>query len=244
VKPSFLSPSYLNVNEFRALKNPMKRRKIIVLSSIVIVLFGAWLFVTLFFRFVKVPIGAMKNTVLPGDRLVVSRFAEEIKRGDIIVFKYPKDTSMLYVKRVIGLPGETIQIRNQKVYINGTELAEKRAFYPVNDSFEYDLNALKEERSEGEGNYTTFNQTRDEFTDDVELTGGLRTFGITEPFPIPQSHYFVLGDNRDDSFDSRYWGTVPKELITGKPFLIYASVEQDRAGAEKIRWNRVFTKVK
>jgi signal peptidase I len=222
----------------------MKSKKMIALLIVIAILFGAWLFAALFFRFVKVPTGAMKNTILPGDRLVVSRFPQEIKRGDIIVFRYPKDTSILYVKRVIGLPGETIQIREHKVFINGAEFAEKRAFYPLDDTYENMENPLKEEKSEGEGNYTTFNQSRDEAGEDETLFLPPTTFGITEPFPIPQGHYFVLGDNRDDSFDSRYWGTVAKQLITGKPFLIYASVEQDKEGGEKIRWNRVFTKVK
>jgi signal peptidase I len=222
----------------------MKSKKMIALLIVIAILFGAWLFAALFFRYVKVPTGAMKNTILPGDRLVVNRFAQEIKRGDIIVFRYPKDTSILYVKRVIGLPGESIQIRQQKVYINGAELAEKRAFYAPDDSYEYDLKALKEERSEGEGSYTTLNQSRDETGEDEALFLPPTTFGLKEPFPIPQGHYFVLGDNRDDSLDSRYWGTVPKELITGKPFLIYASVETEKSGAEKIRWKRIFTKVK
>jgi signal peptidase I len=222
----------------------MKSKKMIALLIVIAMLFGAWLFAALFFRFVKVPTGAMSNTILPGDSLVVSRFTEEIKRGDIITFKYPEDTSIQYLMRVIGLPGESLQIRNQKVYINGAELAEKRAFYPVDDSFEYDLKALKEEKSEGEGTYTTLYQSLDETFEDDALFSRRNTFGLREPFQIPQGHYFVLGDNRDDSEDSRYRGTVPKELITGKAFLIYASVEQDKAGGEKIRWNRVFTKVK
>lgn len=222
----------------------MKSKKMIALLIVIAILFGAWLFAALFFRYVKVPTGAMKNTILPGDRLVVSRFAQEIKRGDLITYRHPKETSTQYLMRVIGLPGESIQIRQQKVYINGAELAERRAFYPSDDSFEYDLKALKEEKTEGEGTYTTFYQSRDEGIEDEALFMGRKTFGLSEPFQIPQGHYFVLGDNRDDSEDSRYWGTVAKELITGKAFLIYASVEQDKSGGEKIRWNRVFTKVK
>lgn len=222
----------------------MKSKKMIALLIVIAILFGAWLFASLFFRFVKVPAPAMKNTILPGDRLVVNRFAQERKRGDIVMFKYPKDTSIQYLMRVIGLPGETIQIRNQKVYINGAELAERRAFYPLDDSYENMEQPLKEEKTEGEGSYTTFYQSRDETGEDEALVMGSPTFGISEPFQIPQAHYFVLGDNRDDSFDSRYWGTVAKELITGKAFLIYVSAEKDKSGTEKIRWNRIFTKVK
>lgn len=197
-----------------------------------------------FFRFVKVPTGSMKNTILPGDRLLVKRSAEDIQRGDIIIFKFPKDNSIQYIERVIGLPGETIQVHNQKVFINGAELAEKRAFYDYDDSFENWERAFKAERTEGEGAYTAFYQTTEEPGEAELMARMLNPFGITEPFEIPQGHYFVLGDSRADSEDSRYWGTVAKELITGKPILIYASVEKPATGGEKIRWERVFTKVK
>lgn len=229
------------------LKNLMKRKKIIVLSIILVSLFTACLFVFLSFRLIKVPIGAMKNTILPGDRLVVNNRVGEIKRGDLITFQYSGNNSNQYLSRVIGLPGETIQIRKQKVYINGTELAERRAFY---DSDQYGLTekAIKEKKSEGQGAYTTFNLISDE-SDEVDgieayAMTGRKTFGILEPFQIPQGHYFVMGDNRDDSEDSRYRGTVALELITGKPFLIYNSIETDDSGKERTRSDRTFTKVK
>jgi signal peptidase I len=222
----------------------MKRKKIVALSIVIAVLFGAGLFAALFFRFIKVPAGAMKNTILPGDRLVVDRQVGEIKRGDLITFQYPKDHSIRYLSRVIGLPGETIQIRKQKVYINDVELVERRAFYQFDELHSFDQKALKEEKSEGEGTYTTFYQITDELSEDSMFYMGRQTFGLSEPFQIPQGHYFVLGDNRDDSEDSRFYGTVARELIIGKPFLIYASVEKDDSGKEKIRWDRVFKKVK
>jgi signal peptidase I len=222
----------------------MKSKKKMALFIAILLLVGAGLVSLLFFRFVKVPTGAMKNTILPGDRLLVKRSAEDLQRGDIIIFKFPKDNSIQYIQRVIGLPGETIQVHNQKVFINGTELAEKRAFYVYDDSFETPEQPLKAERTEGEGAYTAFYQTTEESFEAQMLGRRLSTFGITEPFEIPQGHYFALGDSRDDSEDSRYWGTVAKELITGKPLLIYASVEKPLTGGEKIRWERVCTTVK
>jgi signal peptidase I len=232
----------------RRLKNLMKRKKIILLSIIIVILFSACLYALLSFRLIKVPVGAMKNTILPGDRLVVNKQVGEIKRGDLITFQYPGNHSILYLSRVIGLPGETIEIRKQKVYINGTELAERRAFYHPDDSYGFNPKAVKEEKSEGEGAYTTFNIISDESD---ELDGneayammGRKTFGLLEPFQIPQGHYFVLGDNRDDSEDSRFWGTVARELITGKPFMIYDSIEKDDSGKERTRSDRILTKVK
>jgi signal peptidase I len=222
----------------------MKSKKKIVLAIAIALLVGAALFTMLFFRFVIVPTGAMKNAILPGDRLLINPSIGEIQRGDIVTFKSPKDNSIRYMQRVIGLPGETIQVHNQKVFINGAELAERRAFYAFDDLFEDREKAIKAERSEGEGAYTAFYQSREESGEDESFAMRITTYGITEPFQIPQGHYFLLGDSRDDSEDSRYWGTVARELITGKPVLIYASVEKPETGGEKIRWERVFTKVK
>jgi signal peptidase I len=226
----------------------MKRKKIIILSVIIVILFSVGLFAILSLRFIKVPIGAMKNAILPGDRLIANKLVGEIKRGDLVIYGHSQDPSMQYVSRVIGLPGETIQIRKQKVYINGGELAERRAFYRLEAAYGFNPKALKEERVEGEGAYTTFNIISDDLdeSDSSEAYAmmGLKTFGLTEPFQIPQGHYFVLGDNRDDSEDSRFKGTVAKELITGKPFMIYESIEKDDSGKERTRPERIFTKVK
>jgi signal peptidase I len=226
----------------------MKRKKIISLSIIIAILFSVGLFAILSLRFIKVPIGAMKNAILPGERLIANKLVGEIKRGEIIIYRNLQEPSIQYVSRVIGLPGETIQIRKQKVYINGTELAEKRAFYRLDDSYGFNPKALKEESVEGEGAYTTFNIISDDPDDSDSSQAyammGLKTFGLTEPFQIPQGHYFVLGDNRDDSEDSRFRGTVAKELITGKPFMVYDSIEKDDSGKERTRPERIFTKVK
>src|SRR5437763_15681343 len=100
-----------------------RRRAFLITAGIV--LFLAFIYYALFIRMVKVPTGAMKNTILPGDRLAVHLLMGEIRRGNIVMFNYPEDPSVRFVMRVIGLPGETIQVRKQRVYINGTELAEE-----------------------------------------------------------------------------------------------------------------------
>ncbi|MEZ0536935.1 signal peptidase I [Caldicellulosiruptoraceae bacterium PP1] len=134
---------------------------------------------TYVFSLVIVPTGSMLNTIQLNDRLFVYKLSyalhlEEIKRGDIVVFKYPDDRSVLYVKRVIGLPGDKIEIKDGVVYINDKEYKE---------------NYLKEPM--------------------------IGSFG---PFYVPLGHYFMMGDNRNDSHDSRFWDHkyVPRQDILGK----------------------------
>jgi signal peptidase I len=117
---------------------------------------------------------AMSPHLKHGDRVFVSRRIGELKRGEIVIFLYPHDTSKSYIKRIIGLPGETIEMRDGKVLINNNSIEEP-------------------------------------YLDPQNLS-----HDTTEPRPIPAGHYFVMGDNRRNSSDSRYWGTVPKELIYGK----------------------------
>jgi signal peptidase I len=118
---------------------------------------------------------AMSPAFNDGDRLIMDKNVDDLKRGEVISFLYPKDTSKWYIKRIIGLPGERVEIREGAVFVNGQKLDE-----PYVDQ--------------------TYNQTRGTFP--------LRV--------VSENHYYVLGDNRDNSSDSRYWGTVSKDLITGK----------------------------
>jgi len=142
----------------------------------------------------KIPSGSMLQTLQIGDHILVNKFIyrfTEPKRGDVIVFKYPKDKNRDFIKRVVGLPGETILIKNQKIYINGVVLTEKyiqhaEAISPDGYVFPRD------------------------------------NFG---PLKIPADSVFMMGDNRDTSLDSRYWGALKKDLIQGKAFVIYWSIE-------------------
>ncbi len=135
---------------------------------------------------ITVPTGSMENTIMPGDDLLGLRVAylfEEPKRGDIIVFKFPDDESQKFIKRIIGLPGDLVQIQDGKIYINGSDSALEEPY-------------LKEEWTVNAGPYE---------------------------FVVPEGCYFVMGDNRNDSMDSRYWNNpfVTKEEFIGKAELIY-----------------------
>lgn len=127
---------------------------------------------------------AMLPNFRNGDRVMMDKNVSELNRGDVITFLYPKDRTKWYFKRIIGLPGETIEIREGKVYINGEVLEE-----PYIDE--------------------SYNQAKANFP----------------PRKVPEYQYFVMGDNRDNSSDSRYWGTVDKELIQGKYYMTYYKAE-------------------
>ncbi|MBN2126503.1 MAG: signal peptidase I [Deltaproteobacteria bacterium] len=152
----------------------------------------------------KIPSGSMEPTLLIGDHILVNKFIYGIKipfvhktlvpigepeRGDVIVFIYPEDKSKDFIKRVIGLPGERIEIIGKKIYINSE---------PCEDSYGY-------YRSSEQG---------------TRKPEGMYRFG---PVAIPENQFFVMGDNRDHSYDSRFWGFVPSESIKGKAFVIYWS---------------------
>lgn len=187
-----------------------------------------------FLTLVRVPTGAMANTIIPGDYLVVRKRAfGEIKRGDLIIFKFPRDISVEYVFRVIGLPGEDIEVRGKLVYINGTELKERHV--TVGPDIHH-TGILQETLSEGSGEYAVFHGSNQSYdVSDPRPT----EFGLGSPFRVPSDNYYVMGDNRDDSSDSRFWGTVPRNLITGKPTMIYWSEPMNESESDEPRWDRV-----
>ena len=158
----------------------------------------------------KIPSGSMKPTLLVGDHILVNKFIYGIKipftdktliklsrpqHGDVIVFKYPLDTKKDYIKRVIGLPGDRIELSEKQLIINGQIVDDPHAKYSFN--------------------------------------GNLRNFG---PVAVPEDHLFVMGDNRDESSDSRVWGFVPISYLKGKAFLIYWSWDSRKFG---LRWSRL-----
>ena len=162
-----------------------------------------------------VPTPSMEPTILVGDRLLIDKFTirngfriglpftpkHTIERGDIIVFKFPRQPEVLYVKRAIGLPGEILEIRNKRVHINGKPLDEP---YKVHsDSYIYP------ERSRH------------------HMFGGDSRRDNYGPIAIPEDSYFVMGDNRDDSADSRYFGLLPSNHVVGKPLFVFWSYEDD-----------------
>lgn len=166
------------------------------------------------FQAFKIPTGSMEDNLKVGDHLVVNKFIygpdgngplsglfplRDVRRGDIVVFRYPEQLETDYVKRVIGLPGDTITIRDKKISINGGELDEPYVVYVDPKIYNPpNLEALPEPF-----------RHRDQFG----------------PYQVPEGQYFVMGDNRDRSYDSRYWGPVPRSLIKGRAFMVYWSFE-------------------
>lgn len=216
----------------------MSKKKLALISSVVVLCLGvaiALIVVRVFFvRLIRVPTGSMMNTIIPGDHLVVSRIVGEVKRGDIVIFRYP-DAPEFFVARVIGLPGETIQLQGRSVLIDGRALDEQRVIVAaMEDSYD----PLTELSTEGTGPYRVYYRQR-QFEEVMPEESG--EFGTTEPFLIPAASCFLLGDNRDNSYDSRYRGVVPQNLIWGKPTVIYYSaILPDE---DKVRTERFFKRV-
>ncbi len=170
-----------------------------------------------------IPTGSMEDTLLIGDHLLVDKLAyapagpiskfllpyETVKHGDIIVFRYPMDVSQTYVKRVVGVPGDRIQIRNKQVYRNGAKLEEPYTYFKTDYIDSYRDNFPSEPN-------TRVSDAAQDMLDKHVVNGEV---------VVPPNSFFAMGDNRDSSFDSRYWGFVPRENIIGKPLIIYWSYD-------------------
>jgi len=220
-------------------------------ESIVIAVILALFIRTFVVQAFKIPTGSMENNLLIGDHLLVNKFVfgpsatslerallplGTIKRRDVVVFKYPEEPERDFIKRVIGLPGETVELRQKKVYINGSPLDEP---------------------------YVHFLEAPGTHSAETEITSvDLRErFG---PVTVPPNQYFVMGDNRDNSQDSRYWGFLPRDYVKGKALVIYWSYESDREDYEatgaadtvkglgsvfahfftRTRWDRMFHQIR
>jgi signal peptidase I len=173
----------------------------------------------------QIPSESMENTLLIGDYLLVNKLQygdsglvahllpyKPVKRGEIIVFHYPIHPEQHFVKRVIAVPGDRLRLINRRVYVNGSLVNEPYTRYssPVRDPFRDDFPRV------------------DEAVPGLDSTWWLQMRKLVEDgqLIIPQDCYFVMGDNRDESLDSRYWGFVPRENIVGSPLLIYWSVKE------------------
>lgn len=210
--------------------------------ALIVIIFMVVVFRSVFFEPFKIPTGSMIPTLKIGDFILVNKFAygfkvpfsdltigsfnsdpiylfgeKEIKRGDIIVFKYPKSPSVNYIKRVIGLPGETIEIKRKQVLINGKPLDIEQvpaANYMKNMDEKFRDNNLAFYKVKLKDRTFVYQVDKDNF------------FKVDfEKREIPKNHYFVMGDNRDFSYDSRYWGVVPHKNIKGQAFLVWLSIE-------------------
>ena len=196
---------------------------IATIQSLLVTVTIAVFVITFIVQAFEIPSPSMEKTLLVGDYLLVDKThygpssiwnsilpQRPIHRGEIVVFHYPRDPKQHFVKRVIGLPGDRIRLRHKRVYVNGAPLVET---------------------------YTIFNDRsedafRDDFPNGSRLQAGIDSSWYIQldrlvedgQLIVPAGHYFVMGDNRDDSSDSSYWGFVPQDNIVGRPLLIYFSL--------------------
>jgi signal peptidase I len=196
--------------------------------TVILALFGTTFIVQAF----KIPTPSMEDNLLVGDHLLVNKFAfgsrgsildvvlpfRSIDRGNIIVFKYPKDLTKHYVKRVIALPGDRLRISNKEVFINGAPLAEPYKIHKSEPgSYADSFRDYFPPKPHPGPVYTSVDEDPYWYKDFMDGSDIL----------VPPGHYFAMGDNRDNSADSRYWGFVPREYIVGKALIIYWSYETD-----------------
>jgi len=187
--------------------------------TILLLLFGT---TTLIQAFV-IPTGSMEDTLLIGDHLLVDKLAyapagaiskyllpyQAVKRGDIIVFRYPMDIKQTFVKRAVGVPGDRIRLIDKQLYINGVKLNEPYKYHKTDyiDSYR--------DNFPGEPNVHLYDPAEKMLRENV----------VNGEVVVPPNSYFAMGDNRDSSLDSRYWGFVPRDNIIGKPLIIYWSYD-------------------
>jgi signal peptidase I len=224
--------------------------------TIILLLFGTTTLVQAF----VIPTGSMESSLLIGDHLLVDKLAYspsgaignhllpylDVQRGDIIVFRYPIDLSQTFVKRAVGIPGDRIRMVNKQLFVNGVAVEEPYAEYRMNyiDSYRDNFPAPP--------NTQIFDPAIDMLEHHV----------INGEVVVPSGQYFAMGDNRDHSLDSRYWGFVPRENIIGKPLIVYWSYDAPTESLQdagislghlqdvvlnffsKTRWSRTFNLIR
>jgi signal peptidase I len=200
-----------------------------LLVTVILALFGTSFVVQAF----KIPSQSMERTLLVGDHLLVNKFIfgghgvwyekllpyRELQRGDIIVFKFPFLDHPHFVKRVIGLPGDRVKIVDQQVYVNGAPLNEPYVVHDPSSGYGDPLNY----NFPPVGNQMYLSSLQPEWARDI------RKHIEGDELVVPPGKYFAMGDNRDHSLDSRYWGFVDRDAIMGRPFLIYWSINANSA---------------
>ena len=236
-----------------------------LLQSLLVVIVIALFVVTFLTQAFQIPSGSMESTLLIGDYVMVDKvhFGQggiwhgimpysPIRRGDIIVFRYPINPSQHFVKRVIGLPGDRLHLKDGRLYVNGQLQDEPFAIHDENSIAPYRDNFPDITPSVMDGVLPPWRTA-------------IATYVLNGDLVVPPDSYFAMGDNRDNSSDSRYWGFVPRENIEGRPWLIYLSIAGSPVGTEEaqaadgklaglmftfrhlweyVRWNRIMRLVK
>ncbi|MEP7271441.1 MAG: signal peptidase I [Acidobacteriota bacterium] len=234
------------------------------LVTVIIALF----LMTFIAQAVQVPTGSMQNNIHIGDHLFVNKFvfaqptpilkwllpAREIRRGDIIVFKFPENPTVSYVKRVVGLPGDKVSVRGTRVLVNDQELPEQRVTVRLLGTEYSSHPEIATEPAPAGARYRVYYDDHDHDLGESDL-GSTTSFAIREPVIVPPNSYFALGDNRDNSLDSRYWGFVPRSNVIGRALYVYWSFNPrnpDSQGPEnrllrfftQTNWRRTGTAIK
>ena len=194
----------------------------------------------------RIPSNSMMPTLLTGDFILVNKFSygirlpvlnakviniSEPERGDVVVFRYPKDPSVDYIKRLIGKPGDHIEYRDKKLFINGQPMKQEYigSYRGVGSGISMTGDNLFVENLGADVNHQILIDTR-------------RQYGPSDmQFDVPKGHYFVMGDNRDNSNDSRFWGFVPEANLVGRAFMIWMNWDQANSG---VAWNRIGSRIK
>ena len=179
----------------------MKRGRIIEYGIVAVVAIALALLVQAFLvKPYRIPSESMASTLRPGDRVLVNRVVYRLRephRGDVMVFRYPEDRTVVFIKRIVGVPGDRLQVREGRLWVNG---------HPVDEPYVHRTGGL-----------------RDPTAASGMVTGSTmrEPWSLAQPFTVPRDSYFVMGDNRTDSDDSRFWGTVPRADIIGEGFIVY-----------------------
>jgi signal peptidase I len=249
-----VSPSENSSNQPEELST--KKKIIQEVKSISIIIFFVLIFRNIFFEPFRIPSGSMIPTLMIGDFILVNKFAYGFKvpftdwfsdpvyisgpsfpkNGDVVVFKNPKDKDINFIKRVIAVPGDTIEIKDKNIYINDKLVTNT----------EFDGNAIMKDMDDKfKNNNLKFYHSKlgdSEFTYQVDADNYYKV--DFERRTIPKGHFFVMGDNRDYSYDSRFWGLVPIENLKGRAILVWFSMifpfSEDSA---KLRYWRIGTKI-
>ncbi len=195
----------------------------------------------------KIPSGSMERTLLPGDFLIVNKLAygpsvpftswrlpaiRPPRRGDVMVFQYPRDLSKSFVKRVVGVPGDTLAMRDGVLFHNGTLVRE---------------DYVSHTQPNADPSSSDFAWQRAHLVRTAEASRGIPSRNNWGPLIVPARSYFLLGDNRDNSSDSRYWGFLPDSLVRGRPLFVYWSYVPDASERldflTRVRWERLGERV-